>query len=137
MRTAGLRAHVPQAFLCKVGLGHEHPIALNLLARRDAITDHPVRNRAWVGDTTYIPTRSGWLVLAVLSDLASRMVMGWATSASMATACPAARHRASATGRGIERAHESRKSICVRRVPRRSGAAADATGHEPKGGPLG
>ncbi len=45
-------------------------------------------NRAWVGDMTDIPTRSGWLYLAVLIDLATRMVVGWATSASMATALP-------------------------------------------------
>jgi putative transposase len=37
---------------------------------------------------TYIPTRSGWLYLAEPSDLATRMVVGWATSASMATALP-------------------------------------------------
>ena len=37
---------------------------------------------------TYIPTHSGWLYLAVLIDLATRMVVGWATRASMATALP-------------------------------------------------
>ena len=44
---------------------------------------------------TYIPTRSGWLYLAVLIDLATRGIVGWATSASMATALPlAALHQA-------------------------------------------
>ncbi|MEY4550779.1 MAG: hypothetical protein RL685_6974 [Pseudomonadota bacterium] len=37
-------------------------------------------NRAWVGDVTFIPTAEGWLYLAVLIDLFSRRVVGWATS---------------------------------------------------------
>ena len=36
----------------------------------------------------YIPTRTGWLYLAVVIDLASRRVIGWATSASLDTALP-------------------------------------------------
>jgi len=35
-------------------------------------------NRVWVGDITFIPTREGWLHLAVLLDLYSRRVVGWA-----------------------------------------------------------
>ena len=35
-------------------------------------------DRVWVADITYIPTREGWLYLAVLLDLASRRVVGWA-----------------------------------------------------------
>ena len=38
-------------------------------------------NRVWVGDLTAIATRSGWLYLAVLLDLYSRCVIGWAMSA--------------------------------------------------------
>ena len=34
-------------------------------------------NAAWAGDITYIPTREGWLYLAVLLDLYSRIVVGW------------------------------------------------------------
>jgi transposase InsO family protein len=37
-------------------------------------------NRAWVGDVTYIATAEGWLYLAVIVDLASRRVVGWAMS---------------------------------------------------------
>lgn len=37
-------------------------------------------NRVWVGDITFIPTREGWLYLAVLLDLYSRRVIGWAMS---------------------------------------------------------
>ena len=37
-------------------------------------------NRAWVGDVTYIATQQGWLYLAIVVDLFSRRVIGWATS---------------------------------------------------------
>lgn len=35
-------------------------------------------NKAWVSDTTFIPTRQGWLYLAVVIELYSRQVVGWA-----------------------------------------------------------
>ena len=50
----------------------------NLLAR-DYTAD--VVNQVWVGDITFIPTKEGWLYLAVLIDLYSRRVVGWAMSA--------------------------------------------------------
>lgn len=37
-------------------------------------------NQAWVGDVTFIATRGGWLYLAVLLDLYSRKIIGWAMS---------------------------------------------------------
>jgi len=37
-------------------------------------------NRIWVGDITFVPTAEGWLYLAVLIDLYSRRVVGWAMS---------------------------------------------------------
>jgi transposase InsO family protein len=37
-------------------------------------------NQVWAGDITYIPTRQGWLYLAIVVDLFSRRVIGWATS---------------------------------------------------------
>lgn len=53
------------------------PAAPNLLDRHFTV-DRP--NRVWVGDITFIPTREGWLYLAVLLDLYSRKVVGWAMS---------------------------------------------------------
>lgn len=38
-------------------------------------------DRGYVGDITFIPTEEGWLYLAVLIDLYSRAVVGWAMSA--------------------------------------------------------
>ena len=54
-----------------------HPVAPNLL-NRDFTAIEP--NRKWVTDITYIPTMQGWLYLAVILDLYSRMVVGWSMS---------------------------------------------------------
>lgn len=42
-------------------------------------------NRKWVTDITYLPTRSGWVYLAVVLDLFSRKVVGWSIDESLAT----------------------------------------------------
>ena len=42
-------------------------------------------NRKWVTDITYLPTAAGWVYLAVVLDLFSRKVVGWAISESLAT----------------------------------------------------
>ena len=39
------------------------------------------KNRVWAGDLTFVPTRTGWLTVAVLRDLYSRRIVGWAMSA--------------------------------------------------------
>jgi putative transposase len=51
-----------------------HPVAPNLL-NREFTAQEP--NKKWVTDITYIPTMQGWLYLAVILDLYSRMVVGW------------------------------------------------------------
>ena len=56
---------------------HGQPVAQNVLARRFTTT---APNVAWVGDVTYLPTLDGWLYLAVLLDLFSRRVVGYALS---------------------------------------------------------
>jgi putative transposase len=57
---------------------HENPIAPNLL-QRDFTATEP--NTKWVTDITYLPTAHGWLYLAVVLDLYSRLVVGWSMSA--------------------------------------------------------
>ena len=64
---------------------HAFPIAPNLLARRFDVNGVAV-NRVWVSDLTYVPTREGWAYLAVVLDLASRRVVGWAVGDSLAAA---------------------------------------------------
>jgi len=50
-------------------------VAANTLQRQFHVA-HP--NRYWVSDITYIPTREGWVYLAVTLDLYHRKVVGWA-----------------------------------------------------------
>lgn len=51
--------------------------AKNILQRQFLSTQ---ANQKWVADVTYIPTREGWLFLAVIVDLFSRKVVGWSMS---------------------------------------------------------
>lgn len=73
----GIVAKRVRRFRLSYAARHNEPAAPNLLDRNFAI-DRP--NRVWVGDITFIPTREGWLYLAVLIDLYSRTVVGWAMS---------------------------------------------------------
>jgi putative transposase len=53
--------------------------------RLDRAFDVPVANRVWAGDVTFIGTQQGWMYLAVVIDLYSRRVVGWACSGSCDT----------------------------------------------------
>ena len=77
MRDHGLRAHTPRRFRRTTDSRHT-----NLLARD---FNAPAPNLVLAGDITYIPTSDGWLYLAVLLDLYSRRVVGWALSDSIDT----------------------------------------------------
>ncbi len=79
MRQEGLEARVRKRFKCTTMSDHDQPVAANLLDRRFE-ADRP--NQRWVGDTTEILTGNGKLFLAVVLDLFSRYVVGWALSAS-------------------------------------------------------
>ena len=78
MRAAGLRATRPRRFQATTDSNHPYPIAPNVLARAFAVEAVPALNRVWIGDITYITTLDGWLYLAVVIDLRSRRVIGWA-----------------------------------------------------------
>ncbi len=77
MNEKGLRGRSKRRFVCTTDSKHDDPIAPNVLDRKFETT---TPNEAWVGDVTYIATAEGWLFLAVLLDLFSRRVVGWATS---------------------------------------------------------
>jgi transposase InsO family protein len=77
MREKGLEGRRKRRFKRTTDSKHNGPIAPNLLAR-DFTETEP--NRAWVTDVTAIATGEGWLYLAVMLDLFSRRVVGWATS---------------------------------------------------------
>jgi transposase InsO family protein len=59
---------------------HGKPVAENLLAKQPAPTGP---NQTWVGDITFIKTLEGWVYLAVILDLWSRKVVGWASGATL------------------------------------------------------
>jgi putative transposase len=59
---------------------HNLPVYENVLDRQ---FEQVEANRAWVSDITYIRTLSGWLYLAVVLDLYSRKIVGWAMAPNM------------------------------------------------------
>jgi transposase InsO family protein len=79
MRNEGLRARMRKRYRCTTMSDHDQPVAANLLDRRFE-AEKP--NQRWVGDVTELVTGQGKLYLAVILDLFSRMVVGWALSAA-------------------------------------------------------
>ena len=77
MREHGLSARPRRKFCKTTNSQHAWKTPKNLLGRNFEV---PEADRVWAGDVTYLPTRDGWLFLAVLLDLYSRKVIGWAMS---------------------------------------------------------
>jgi len=77
MREQGLRARKKRRFQKTTDSNHGLPVAPNVLDRQFTVE---TPNTAWVSDITYLWTREGWLYLAVILDLFSRRVVGWAMS---------------------------------------------------------
>jgi putative transposase len=80
MRHAQLRARRRRRTVRTTDSCHDQPIAPNLLAR-SFVAEAP--NRVWLADITYLPTREGWLYLAVVLDLYARRVVGWSMQATL------------------------------------------------------
>jgi putative transposase len=77
MKTAQIRARSARKWKATTQSAHRFPVAENTLDRQFSV-DQP--NRVWAGDLTYVWTAQGWLYLAVVIDLYSRAVIGWAMS---------------------------------------------------------
>jgi len=81
MQAAGLVARRRRRRVRTTDSAHAHPVAANVLDRQFGVAPQAAADRAWpsvwVGDITYLPTREGWLYLAVVLDLGSRRVIGW------------------------------------------------------------
>ena len=77
MREKGIVARQKRRFRRTTDSNHADPIAPNVV-QRDFEPSAP--NEVWAGDVTYIATHEGWAYLAVLLDLCSRRVVGWAMS---------------------------------------------------------
>jgi len=80
MREEGLRSKVRRKFVVTTDSRHDQMVHANHL-ERDFTAEAP--NRKWVADITYIRTQEGWLYLAAVMDLYSRMIVGWAFSAAI------------------------------------------------------
>jgi len=77
MRQEGLRARPRKRFKNTTMSEHDQPVAANVLDRNFVAT---TPNQKWVGDTTELLTGNGKLFLAVILDLYSKYVVGWALS---------------------------------------------------------
>jgi putative transposase len=75
MRAAGLRGATAQRFVRTTLSDAQAPIALDRVERQ-FVASGP--DRLWVADITYLPTWSGFLYLAIVLDVWSRRVVGWA-----------------------------------------------------------
>jgi transposase InsO family protein len=73
----GLRTVYRRQYRVTTDSDHQKPLAPNVLNRR---FDGWKINQAWTSDITYLPTAEGWLYLAVILDLGTRRVVGWAMS---------------------------------------------------------
>ena len=71
----GIRAKTVKKWRATTQSQHRFPVAANTLERAFTVE---VPNRVWAGDLTDVWTLEGWLYLAVLLDLYSRRVVGWA-----------------------------------------------------------
>lgn len=101
MKKHGIAAKQQKRYKHTTKANAAHPVAPNLVDRDFSAT---APDEKWTSDITYIPTREGWLYLAVVLDLFSRRVVGWAMSARMTSSLVldafkmAVRHRRPAIG---------------------------------------
>jgi transposase InsO family protein len=80
MQAQRLRAKAARKYKATTNSNHNLPVAPNLL-EQDFTAAAP--NCKWVSDITYVATDEGWLYVAVVLDLYSRLVVGWAMSERM------------------------------------------------------
>jgi len=78
MHNNGIKAKTVKKFKRTTDSNHKLPVAPNLLQGNFSV-DAP--DKAYVSDITYVWTAEGWLYLAIVLDLFSRMIIGWAVSA--------------------------------------------------------
>ncbi len=87
MAQRGLKALQPRHYLPRTSDGRADRPSANLLL------DQPLPSRldeVWTGDITFIPSSGGWLYLAVVMDLCSRKIVGWALADNLRTPLVAA-----------------------------------------------
>jgi putative transposase len=80
MRENGIAAKQKKKYKATTDSNHTLPVAPNIL-ERDFEASGP--NQKWLADISYIPTREGWLYLAAVLDLYSKLIVGWSMSSRM------------------------------------------------------
>lgn len=80
MQAHGIRGRHKRRYKATTDSKHAFPVAPNLLNRQFR-PDRP--DQAWVTDITYVPTQEGWLYLAAVMDLHTRMIVGWSMDSRM------------------------------------------------------
>jgi putative transposase len=78
LKAEGLNAKHARQFRVTTRSDDRRAAAPNQLDRNFAVAPAVAPNQVWTADITYLPTREGWLYLAVILDLATRRVVGWA-----------------------------------------------------------
>jgi len=77
-RLAGIVALRRRRYVRTVQARHQDSVTIpNRLNQQFAVS---AKNRVWAADYTFVPTRTGWLYVAVILDLYSRRIVGWAMS---------------------------------------------------------
>lgn len=80
MKIKCFRAKAARKYKATTNSNHSLPVAPNLLQQDFSAQQ---LNEKWVSDITYIPTEEGWVYLATVMDLCSRMIVGWSMSERM------------------------------------------------------
>lgn len=82
MRRAGLAGRIRRRFKVTTDSNHRRPVAPNRLQRgfRASSSDE-----VWCADITFIPTASGWVYLAAIIDIGTRLIVGWSLANHMRT----------------------------------------------------
>jgi transposase InsO family protein len=80
MHENNIKAKQKRKYKATTNSNHNHPVNPNLLQRK---FDAEAPNQKWLADITFIPTREGWLYLAAILDLYSKMIVGWSMSSRM------------------------------------------------------
>ncbi len=80
MKRQNLRAKAARKYKATTNSNHNLPVAPNVLQQNFSAE---AANQKWVSDITYLWTGEGWLYLAVIIDLFSRLVVGWALAERM------------------------------------------------------
>jgi transposase InsO family protein len=77
MRQQGIRSRIKRKFRVTTTSRHQLPVFLNVLDQR---FEAEAPNQIWASDISYVWSMEGWLYLAVILDIFSRVVVGWSIS---------------------------------------------------------